>query len=289
MPASAVGRDLPMHPPAAQPEFSDVDQPRDANRPVETEHEQRLMMDVLGDDATGPIGKYADFFVGCPGLAGVLKYDLIQALARKRTGAAGYWLRQKLYARLLAEAGPGIKWGVDVSMRHPGKMRLSGGVAVDDQAMLCARGVREDRGESFVIGAETLIGRCCVVQAKAGSLRIGEHCVLGTHSQIVGTNGVTIGRDVMTGPQCYFGGSRHGTARTLQDGSPAPPMIDQPTYSRGPITVGDDVWIGAGAAVMEGVSIGTGAVIGAGAVVTKDVPAYAIVAGVPARIVGERA
>lgn len=269
---------------AAHPEFSDV-----AARPQETEHTHRLMMDVLQDEATGSIGKYGHFFVGDAGVFSVVKYDLIQALARKRTGAMGYWLRQKLFARLVAEAGPGIKWGLDVSLRHPRKMTLGAGVAVDDQAVLCARGVREDAGETFTIAADTLIGRCCVVQAKAGSLRIGEHCVLGTHSQIVGTHGVTIGRDVMTGPQCYFGGSRHGTARTKPDGTPAPPMIDQSTYSRGPLTIGDDVWLGAGVRVMEGVSIGNGAVVGSGAVVTKDVPPYAIVAGVPARIVGERA
>ncbi|MEM7576376.1 MAG: DapH/DapD/GlmU-related protein [Planctomycetota bacterium] len=250
---------------------------------------QRLMMDVLRDEATGPVGKYGQFFVGRSSLRSIVKYDLIQALASQRTGAAGYWLRQKLYALLVAEAGPGIKWGLNVSLRHPGKMKLGAGVAVDDQVVLCGRGVREDRGELFSIGSDTLIGRCCVVQAKSGSLRIGEHCVLGTHSQIVGTHGVTIGRDVMTGPQCYFGGSRHGTARTLEDGTPAPPMIDQPTTSRGPLNVGDDVWLGAGVRVLEGVKIGTGAVVGSGAVVTKDVPPYAIVAGVPARIVGERA
>ncbi|HLT30961.1 MAG TPA: acyltransferase [Myxococcaceae bacterium] len=68
---------------------------------------------------------------------------------------------------------------------------------------------------------------------------------------------------------------------------PARPIRDQPVRSRG-IRVGRDVWIGARAGITDGVSIGEGAVIGMGAVVTRDVPAWAIVGGSPARIIGDR-
>ena len=52
--------------------------------------------------------------------------------------------------------------------------------------------------------------------------------------------------------------------------------------------IGDDVWIGAHCTITDGVTIGEGAVVGANSVVTRDVPAYAIVAGVPARVIGDR-
>ena len=55
-----------------------------------------------------------------------------------------------------------------------------------------------------------------------------------------------------------------------------------------PVLVEDDVWIGHGAIILKGVSIGTGAIISAGSVVTKTVPAYSIVGGVPAQIIGRR-
>jgi acetyltransferase-like isoleucine patch superfamily enzyme len=62
-------------------------------------------------------------------------------------------------------------------------------------------------------------------------------------------------------------------------------IMDQGAYSKGPIRIGDHVWIGTGAIILDGVTIGAGAIIGAGAVVTKDIPENAIAAGVPAKVI----
>ena len=60
------------------------------------------------------------------------------------------------------------------------------------------------------------------------------------------------------------------------------------SQSKGPVIVGDEVWIGAGAIILSGVNIGKGAIVGAGAVISKDIPPYAVVAGNPAKIVKYR-
>ncbi len=66
------------------------------------------------------------------------------------------------------------------------------------------------------------------------------------------------------------------------------PMSEQGASDRRPVIVESDVWIGQNAIVMPGLTIGHGSIVAAGAVVTRDVPPYSIVAGIPARIIGNR-
>ena len=258
----------------------DTSRPRPAEEVI-TPEDKPLMMDRLHDGRRGLLAKYADFFAGDTGLMGLARYEAVMMLAQQRSGGLGFLLRKKLFGTLLGGHGANINWGVGVSLRHPGKMSIGSKTVIDDNVLLCARGADEGP-EAFVLGEDVLIGRFCIVQAKRGTLEIGSRCVLGTHSQIVSTAGFKLGSYVMTGPQCYFGGSRHGTERN------GTPMIDQPTTTRGPVVIGDDVWFGTGVRVLDGVSIGTGAVIGSGSVVTKDVPDYAIARGIPAQVVAER-
>jgi acetyltransferase-like isoleucine patch superfamily enzyme len=91
---------------------------------------------------------------------------------------------------------------------------------------------------------------------------------------------ITIGSQVNVGPLAAIIGANHGTG-------PGAPMQSQPQISR-PVTIADDVWIGAGAIILPGVTVGPGAVIAAGAVVSHDVPARTVVGGVPAKVVAER-
>ena len=105
---------------------------------------------------------------------------------------------------------------------------------------------------------------------------MGENSGLGINARVTGP--LTIGSDVMIGPDVMIFTQNHETERLDI------PMRLQ-TAPKKPVSIGDDVWIAARAIILPGVKIGRGAIIGAGAVVTKDVPEYAVVGGSPARII----
>lgn len=116
----------------------------------------------------------------------------------------------------------------------------------------------------------------------ASMLSLGSRSGLGPHFRVHGVD-LTIGRDVMIGPDLMIlGGGHH-----FDDLSR--PMIDQGGIGLTSLTIGDDVWIGARVTILaKNITIGKGAVIGAGAVVVKSVPDYTIVAGNPAKIIKYR-
>lgn len=113
-------------------------------------------------------------------------------------------------------------------------------------------------------------------------LSIGEECNFGAFNHITCTNRIQIGNRLLTGKWVTITDNSHGCTdvETLQI---AP--IKRPIFSKGPVIIGNDVWIGDKATILPGVAIGDGAVIAANAVVTKDVPAYSVVAGTPAIII----
>jgi acetyltransferase-like isoleucine patch superfamily enzyme len=102
------------------------------------------------------------------------------------------------------------------------------------------------------------------------------------HNTIFSTPfGMKIGNFVMIGSNCLFASVNHGF-----DDWRIPMMLQR--IETKPIIIEDDVWIGARATILGGVTIGKGAIVAAGAVVTKNVPPYTIVAGIPAKPIRER-
>lgn len=102
------------------------------------------------------------------------------------------------------------------------------------------------------------------------------------HGHISCVNKVVIGNNVRMGKKVFITDNAHGASeRSLLDIRPNL----RPLYSKGPVIIEDNVWIGEMVCIMPGVTIGHGSIIGANAVVTKDVPPYCVVGGNPAKII----
>lgn len=110
----------------------------------------------------------------------------------------------------------------------------------------------------------------------ARSVIIGDESGIGKNS-VVGAY-ITIGKYVMMGPECFIYTRNHAYSRTDI------PMCKQGFSEYRPVTIGNDVWIGARVTILPGVSIGNGGVIAAGSVVTGHIPDYAVAAVIPTRV-----
>lgn len=142
--------------------------------------------------------------------------------------------------------------------RNPWDIVIGDFVALDDEVVLLTTGARKSRARLH-IGGGTYVNRFTMFDA-SDSIQIGARC--------------------MIGPFCYITDHDHGVGRQG-------PISDQPLVEA-PVSVGNNVWIGAHAIILKGVSIGDNAVVAAGAVVTADVGAGERVAGAPARRLAQR-
>ena len=236
------------------------------------------VQDQLFDSRLSSRQKYAELVVGRPGLAALLKYELVVLAAQSVPGAIGLVLRKVLYPRLLGACGRNVVFGQHVVVRHPHKIRIGRDVVVDDNCLLDAKG--DDNG-GITIGDGVFIGRNTILSCKNGDIEIGRGANIGFNCEVFSASRVRIGADALLAAYCYVIGGGHDFS------DPSLAVSEQGRRSTG-VEVGDGVWMGAGVKVLDGVTVGAHAILGAGAVVTVAVPERAVAIGRPARIVGSR-
>ena len=134
--------------------------------------------------------------------------------------------------------------------------------------MAIGRGTGIAPNASFRYGERIEIGADC---------HIGERCYLWAGSRV---GQIIIGHRVSLAPQVFITASDYRFVA-------GQPFREQPRNERH-VTIGNDVWLGAGVVVTAGVNIGDGCIVGAGAVVTRDLPPNSVAVGVPARVVATR-
>lgn len=124
------------------------------------------------------------------------------------------------------------------------------------------------------IGRYTYFQKSCIIK----NCNIGRYCSIGSHSQI-GLGIHPVGLNVSTSPFFYMHNANLGFTFVKKNS-----FNEQYKLT----TIGNDVWIGTRSIIMGGISVGDGAIVGAGTVVTKDIPPYAVVAGVPGKVIKYR-
>ena len=128
----------------------------------------------------------------------------------------------------------------------------------------------------FSLGDYSVVESFACINNAVGDVTIGDHTRIGLHNTIIGP--VEIGNHVNLAQGITVTALNHNFSDTNK-------KIDEQGVGTNPVTIEDDVWVGANAVILPGVTIGEHCVIAAGAVVTKDVPPHSLVAGVPAKVI----
>jgi acetyltransferase-like isoleucine patch superfamily enzyme len=165
-----------------------------------------------------------------------------------------YLMRRTCVRALARRCGSGLRIGPGVGLRHPETFEIGDGVVIGEQAVIQGR-----------------FDGTCVLGDKVW---IGAQAFLDARDLVMGDN-------VGWGPGAKVLGSKH-------TGEPADVPIIATDLLIAPVVIEAEADVGVNAVVLPGVTVGRGAIVGAGAVVTKDVPAYAKVAGSPAQVIGYR-
>ena len=226
----------------------------------------------------GKLKKYQMLILGCSSLKYLLKYECIVGFCSWIPGAAGLLLRSKLYPKLLGKCGRNVSFGVNVVLRHPLKIFIGDDVVVDDHCVLDAKG-QNNRG--ILIGNGVFLGRNTILNCKNGDIILEDRVNIGFNSMIFSASQVRVGSDYLIAAYCYLVGGTH------RFDDPAVPVLNQARESRG-IHLKPGGWLGAHVTVFDGVVIGKNGVIGANSAVNRDIPDFAVAAGVPVRILKER-
>ena len=162
------------------------------------------------------------------------------------------------------------------------KLRFRGRLQTDGICFICP-GVKLEIGPAATlrVGRWAWIGHGCKIRAHEGEVQIGAKTVIGQECTISAFQHVSIGRECIIADRVMLIDFDHGVTEVER------PVRLQGIYKRD-VRVGNNVWMGYGACVLRGVQVGDNSIVGTSAVLTSSVPANAVVAGVPARVIRMR-
>jgi len=179
------------------------------------------------------------------------------------------------YFRLrLAKLGANTQINMAITLSYPKAISIGHHCHISRNVSLHAN---TDNPTGIRIGNHTSLHESVLIAANQGYVEIGDRSWLAPFCLIYGNGGVSIGNDVLIAPRVSINTVSHHAEHCDQ------PINEQGIYCD-PVIIEDDVWIGMHAVILQGVTIGQGAIIGASAVVNRDIPAWGIALGIPAKV-----
>lgn len=193
------------------------------------------------------------------------------------------WLASKIYPYNLSSKIQGYKYGI-----YSLWVRNFFGI-IGDSNYFCGN-VKLVGGKYISIGNHNLFGGYLFLgvwerfnnQSFSPRLTIGNNCNFGYYNHISCCNSISIGDNFLSGMYVYISDNNHGHVN--KEETVLPPE-KRPLVSKGPVVIGNNVWVGDKVVILPGVKIGDGVIIAANAVVANDVPKNSLVGGVPAKII----
>lgn len=136
------------------------------------------------------------------------------------------------------------------------------------------------------VGKNCRFGRYSTIELfnSDSELSIGDGFRSNSYLHIGVQSSVVIGKNVLVASGVYISDHSHGAYSNFESSDPFIAPVHRQLFAA-PIVIGDNVWLGEKVAILPGVRVGNGVIVGAGAVVTKDIPDYSIVVGVPAKVI----
>jgi acetyltransferase-like isoleucine patch superfamily enzyme len=172
--------------------------------------------------------------------------------------------------------------GTQVKVRHGYQLAAGKNLILDDNVSINALSINGiTLGDHVSIARDAILFCTGVIAQKGTGITIGDRTGIGARAFLAGQGGISIGNDVITGPNIQIFSENHNFSDLSK-------TIKEQGVTRQATVIGNNCWLGGSVTILAGVTVGDGCVIAAGSVVTKSVPANSIVAGVPAKVVKSR-
>jgi acetyltransferase-like isoleucine patch superfamily enzyme len=246
--------------------------------PAMTAQQQRF-----SQASSGALSIYKALVVGEKGWGYFLGFELYSLLLASLPTALGLLLRGVTLPIFLKNSSGLLKVGRATTIRQAHRIKISKSAVVDDFVTLDVRAnSKENKDAGITIDDNVTIGRFTSIVSKGAKINLAKGCNIGSHCRIASESYISIDESVLVAAYCYIGPGNH------RFDDPSAPIISQGMQVSKGVSIAKNVWIGTRSTILDGVNIGENAIIGAHSLVTEDVPANAIVAGTPAKVIRMR-